>query len=510
VPWIALYQYVTKKTLETHFTAYTDNRFRSNLPELANRPDIKTFCTDYDAVVNRLFMDNGFAVGREMLHSCGLKLYWEPYGGPFSMYEGTALSDIPVNEFWSGSDYVGKSPAMLEAAVKFDKRILAAEALTGAPQNSKYTEDPAWLKHTADCGFAAGYNMYFLHHWVHQPFDDRYQPAMGMGWWGTHFSRHQTWFRPGKAFFTYLARCQMLLQQGSPMLTADYSARRRTPEADIFFVLNPDGETKKTFSFPIKDRIPQLWNPYTGTVSATTKYRQNGDVTEVELNLLPDQSMLVVFPYRNDHPYTILPETEVVSESPVEIKGSWNVIFQPKLDTPFSRKLGSLVDFSKQSDPALKYFAGTARYEKNISISAAELKANRRIVIDLGGLEDIAELEINGKPAGVLWAKPYRTDITPFLKAGSNKLAILVTTNWANRLIGDEQEPADFEWGNDAGDNGHAMKSFPDWFLKNEPRPSKGRKTFNLWYYYRQDSPLQPAGLFGPVMLIKQEIKVKE
>ncbi|MDR1747411.1 MAG: hypothetical protein LBR49_09125, partial [Tannerella sp.] len=66
------------------------------------------------------------------------------------------------------------------------------------------------------------------------------------------------------------------------------------------------------------------------------------------------------------------------------------------------------------------------------------------------------------------------------------------------------------EWGNDAGDNGHAMKSFPDWFLKNEPRPSKGRKTFNLWYYYRQDSPLQPAGLFGPVMLIKQEIKVKE
>ncbi len=59
-----------------------------------------------------------------------------------------------------------------------------------------------------------------LHHWVHQPFDDKYQPGMGMGWWGTHFGRHQTWFEPGKAFFEYLARCQAMLQHGEQ--PADY------------------------------------------------------------------------------------------------------------------------------------------------------------------------------------------------------------------------------------------------------------------------------------------------
>jgi hypothetical protein len=58
-------------------------------------------------------------------------------------------------------------------------------------------------------------NLYFLHHWVHQPFDDKYQPGLGMGWWGTHFGRFQTWQKESRAFFTYLARCQMLLQQGS-------------------------------------------------------------------------------------------------------------------------------------------------------------------------------------------------------------------------------------------------------------------------------------------------------
>ncbi len=37
---------------------------------------------------------------------------------------------------------------------------------------------------------------------------------MGMGWWGTHFGRNQTWAETGKAFFQYLSRSQVLLQYG--------------------------------------------------------------------------------------------------------------------------------------------------------------------------------------------------------------------------------------------------------------------------------------------------------
>jgi len=508
VPWIAYYQYITNKDLETHFTAYTDNRFRSNLPELAAHPDLKTFCRDYDDVVNRLFIDNGFAVAREMLHQYGLKLYWEPYGGPFSSFEGTILCDLPVNEFWSGSGRVGKDRKMEEAIVRFNKRIYAAEALTGSPDLSKYTEDPAWLKHTVDGGYAAGYNLYFLHHWVHQPFDDKYQPAMGMGWWGTHFSRFQTWFKPGKAFFTYMARCQMMLQQGSYVPTDNYSAHRHTPEAEIFFVANQGKTVEKTYEFPVVDRVPELWNPYTGKISATAKYRQADEKTFIDLNLNVDESMIVVFPAKKTD-YALLPETEVVSETAEDVTGTWYVTFYPKLDKQFSRRIETLTDLSKEDDPALKYFSGTARYVKNIRIAAADLKKNRRVVIDFGSLEDIAELEVNGKNVGVLWAAPYKADITPYIKAGNNQIALSVTNNWANRLIGDEQEPADFEWGNDAGEKGHAMKSFPDWFINDEPRPSQGRKAFNIWYYYRKDSALQPAGLMGPVRIIKQEITIK-
>jgi hypothetical protein len=141
-------------------------------------------------------------------------------------------------------------------------------------------------------------------------------------------------------------------------------------------------------------------------------------------------------------------------------------------------------------------------------LDAASLKV--RTVLDLGEMNDIAEVRVNGKSAGVLWYPPYRADITELLVAGENNLEILVTTNWANRLIGDEQEPADFEWGKDRGEKmGRAMLAYPDWFVKNQPRPSQGRKTFSVWYYYRKDSPLKPAGLVGPVRLVAEsEVKL--
>ncbi|MDR1223144.1 MAG: hypothetical protein LBL07_09780, partial [Tannerella sp.] len=178
------------------------------------REDPAPFAGDYRDVVNRLYIDSGWTVAKEAIYEAGLLFYWEPYAGPFDTYESVSLPDVPMDEFWTGgSGAIGEN--LVRAAGHYGKNIIAAEAFTGRPEISRYTEDPAFLKHPADGSFVSGANWLFLHHWVHQPFDDRYQPGMGMGWWGTHFGRHQTWIKPAKAFFTYLSRCQMLLQQGA-------------------------------------------------------------------------------------------------------------------------------------------------------------------------------------------------------------------------------------------------------------------------------------------------------
>jgi hypothetical protein len=86
-----------------------------------------------------------------------------------------------------------------------------------------------------------------------------------------------------------------------------------------------------------------------------------------------------------------------------------------------------------------------------------------------------------------------------------NKLEIEVSNVWVNRLVGDEQEPPDAEWAvaHSGAKAGKYMTRFPDWFVRNEPRPSRGRYCFTTWNFFEKDEPLVSSGLLGPVTLQK-------
>ena len=46
------------------------------------------------------------------------------------------------------------------------------------------------------------------------------------------------------------------------------------------------------------------------------------------------------------------------------------------------------------------------------------LAAFRPVALDLGGVDMIADVRVNGEKAGVLWAAPYRLDIGKWVKPG--------------------------------------------------------------------------------------------
>jgi hypothetical protein len=562
------------------------------------------FKWDYTDMINQLYFENGFSVGKKMLAEKGLSLQFEPYGGPFSTPRGVALADLPMGEFWTYSNG-NINPVIPAAARAAGKTMVGAEAFTGWPTNSMYTEDPAFLKRSTDGCFASGVNRLILHHWVHQPFGDRYRPGMGMGWWGTHFGRNQTWFEPGKAFFAYLGRCQALLQQGeqpgaflcidkssgfsdvissddflsmeitveqgkirlpsgrlyplllfsdSMMLPAmakkikrlvaqgaivagprpvrspglqDYPdcdsvvrkigdelwdpqrnagklkgivfdslsmalkylgqktgalyepamvpakvsvVHRRSADSEIFFLFNQDS-TARYFPcvFPVRGKQPELWQAKDGTIIDAPIWEATGNRTRVELFLKGGQSLFVVFkepPGDNDHAVAVLSENLIIDWNPIitadgkmaiwstqplhgqlhfvsgktcaidfplpptdTLQGPWQVSFTPKVGEPFQMEFHSLVDFSQHPDAIVKYFAGTATYRKDILIEKEDPEKPVRVILDLGTMNDIAEVIINGKSAGVAWYPPYRADITRWLVPGSNTLEIAVTTN---------------------------------------------------------------------------------
>jgi hypothetical protein len=96
-----------------------------------------------------------------------------------------------------------------------------------------------------------------------------------------------------------------------------------------------------------------------------------------------------------------------------------------------------------EDDPALKYLSGTATYARSFTVPASWLHAGTHFVLDLGRVGDIAEVRINGTPAGTVWAPPYNMDVTAMLKPGVNRLEIAVTNEFTNRILGDKLLPED-------------------------------------------------------------------
>ncbi len=178
---------------------------------------------------------------------------------------------------------------------------------------------------------------------------------------------------------------------------------------------------------------------------------------------------------------------------PVAVSGPWELNFPPNWGAPAKITLPELISWTAHPDAGVKYFSGTATYVKEIVIPEELFGKANSLWLNLGGVKNLAEVTVNGKPLGVLWKPPFRTDITAAAKPGKNRIEIKITNLWPNRLIGDEQLPPDCEW----LPNG-AIKDWPKWLLDGRPSPT-GRFTFTTWRHWKKSDKPLTSGLLGPV-----------
>ncbi len=154
------------------------------------------------------------------------------------------------------------------------------------------------------------------------------------------------------------------------------------------------------------------------------------------------------------------------------------------------------MSWTEQSDSSVKYYSGTATYTKSLYIPGDLLNsADCRLDLDLGEVQVMARVTLNGKDLGTLWHPPFRVDISDAAKLGENMLQVEVVNLWPNRMIGDEQLQEDsqrFAEGN--------LRTWPQWLLEGQASPT-GRHTFTSWRLWKKDDALLPSGLLGPVVL---------
>ncbi len=244
---------------------------------------------------------------------------------------------------------------------------------------------------------------------------------------------------------------------------------RKLADGDLYFVDNRMDRTERLLArFRIDGRIPELWRAESGAIEPVS-YRIASGVTAVPLTLAPDEAVFVVF-----RKHAKLAARTVAA--PVEMRigalaGPWQVSFEPGRGAPAGITLDRLAPWNENADPGVKYFSGAGTYVHDLTIGADQLKPGAHIVLDLGEVQDLAEVRVNGRLVATPWHAPYRADLTAALKPGVNRLEIKVINAWANRLIGDMQ-------------------------------PGATKVTFTVIPTYRPDAPLRPSGLLGPVQVL--------
>ena len=246
---------------------------------------------------------------------------------------------------------------------------------------------------------------------------------------------------------------------------------RRNGDADIYFVANRSTNAATAdCTFRVADKAPELWDAVSGEHHFARAYSQADGRTKIPLELGPCGSQFVVF-RENAAAHPGSGKQNAAEYAPIqELSGPWNVAFDPKWGGPPSVQFDSLVSWPDRAEPGIKYYSGTAIYRKDFEIPANS--ANQTVLLDLGKVRELAEVKVNGQSCGIVWAPPFRVDISRALKPGVNRLEVEVVNFWPNRIIGDQ-------------------------FL-----PEAERLTRTNIRQLTRRSPLMPSGLMGPVRLL--------
>jgi hypothetical protein len=238
---------------------------------------------------------------------------------------------------------------------------------------------------------------------------------------------------------------------------------RHTVDADIYFVANQaDAPVHLDARFRVIGKDVEVWRPMDGAMSHDTvglvsgawmpdrsgnkqpgiepaAYTSQAGFAVVPLDLAERESVFVVF--RNAAPPLMRAATVVREAKLATLSGPWTLSFPANWGAPARVQMEKMTSWTESSDVGVKYFSGTAMYTKTVKAHATWFKPGQHVWIDLGKVRDIAEVKVNGKDAGMVWAPTYRVDVSGMLKPGANQLEIAVTNEWTNRQIGDRLLP---------------------------------------------------------------------
>ncbi len=243
---------------------------------------------------------------------------------------------------------------------------------------------------------------------------------------------------------------------------------RQEAGAEIYWLANQKDEPRTAaISFRVAGKQPELWDALTGEIRPLHQYVAENGRTIIPLQFPPAGSWFIVFreqvqpPAANGKNFPAFKPGQTIS-------GTWAVTFASRVHPPFQRTFDRLVDWTSSGDKAIKYFSGKATYAIQFNFDGSRPGP---WFLNLGKVESLANIRLNGKAVATLWCYPYRANVSDCLVKGINNLEIEIVNPWWNQLIGDEQPGA------------------------------TRNTTVSARLFWKAGDPLVPSGLIGPVVL---------
>jgi hypothetical protein len=168
-------------------------------------------------------------------------------------------------------------------------------------------------------------------------------------------------------------------------------------------------------------------------ISSTT----DGEYTTLNLDLPRYSSYFVVFE-KGKKPHKV--EASAPLNNSIALSEKWTIEFPDGWGAPTQITTSELKPWQEliESEEGRSY-SGTATYTTSFNIG--NIKRGQRVELDLGRVDMIATVKINGKSVRTLWFAPYRVDISDYVQQGENELTVEVTSTWYNRLVYDAGRP---------------------------------------------------------------------
>lgn len=308
---------------------------------------------------------------------------------------------------------------------------------------------------------------------------------------------------------------------------------KKLDDKDIYFVFNQQNRAlNRELLFRVTGKTPEIWNAENGVVIKPAIYFMEKNQTRIPVSFKPFESKIFVF--KNVVPAQfiqkvsmggkeIFPQQQLADTSlqiPQAFLKQGKFSFTSELTEDYSFKINNnkvittkiiqpkIVDLANANiqieffpisnevilpvevttlksltefdNPAIKYFAGKAKYMINFSTPDL-VSGSDSILLDLGNLSATSEVILNGKLLAYPWQSNTRLLVTGLLKA-ENKLEITVANVCRNRFIGDLAQYG-------------SVKSL--W------------TTSPIETILNKDMPLKPSGLMGPLKLVGYKILYK-